>query len=359
MTATNTNPDQLLFGWKTSTNHWNDDGVFGHVSTDGTPIGDWQELRDPRDTNISLDLSFAIRTFPIVGINKDLKNTMTVNAGGVRIVVAGIHEVTWHYDDGPVPWPNFSANVVGGNTVLEWTGKSVAPNQITHVGVEMGGTSLTILGMSWLNPSGLVIGKPIQVNYHTWGNGTVLTLNNNLNSAPVIVLNPMVEFFADPVPLDQMNLFTQRRPLAGPFPMPLDQPVVSPGCVLSAPVPQAPPEARYALFVASLEGAQGEMTMDFVQLPLPMETQPIITDVRFDLVNSFFDVFFEADPNKTFRLQFSPGFSGPTVDSFFDIWTELSFPDGTMPGGGDPGVRGVMIPSPGTQGFIRVVQDPE
>ena len=49
-------------GWKTSTNHWNDDAVCGHIDPQGNPVGDWWELRDPRNTDISLDLSFAITT---------------------------------------------------------------------------------------------------------------------------------------------------------------------------------------------------------------------------------------------------------------------------------------------------------
>ncbi len=49
-----------VFGWKTSTNHFNDDAVFGHLNN-GVPMGDWRELRDPV-TQRSLDLAFAITT---------------------------------------------------------------------------------------------------------------------------------------------------------------------------------------------------------------------------------------------------------------------------------------------------------
>jgi hypothetical protein len=52
----------LLFGWKTSTNHWNDAAVYGHI-TSGTPLKDWQVLRDPRNTN-TLDLSFQLLNNP-------------------------------------------------------------------------------------------------------------------------------------------------------------------------------------------------------------------------------------------------------------------------------------------------------
>lgn len=51
-------------GWKTSTNHWNDDAVFGHTDGSGNFIGIWQDLRDPTNPAVSLDLSFALTTPP-------------------------------------------------------------------------------------------------------------------------------------------------------------------------------------------------------------------------------------------------------------------------------------------------------
>ncbi len=55
ITATNVGPE--LFGWKTSTNHWNDDAVY---SDNGT---NWFELRYPTNSlyaGQSIDLSFAL-----------------------------------------------------------------------------------------------------------------------------------------------------------------------------------------------------------------------------------------------------------------------------------------------------------
>jgi hypothetical protein len=47
-------------GWKTSTNHWNDDAVFSHMS--GTNVaGDWQLIENTIAGN-NLDLSFALTT---------------------------------------------------------------------------------------------------------------------------------------------------------------------------------------------------------------------------------------------------------------------------------------------------------
>jgi hypothetical protein len=64
-TAGQTGTTEPLFGWKTTaTNHWNDDAVFGHVDSTGTPVGDWTELADPKSLAAprSLDFSFVLTT---------------------------------------------------------------------------------------------------------------------------------------------------------------------------------------------------------------------------------------------------------------------------------------------------------
>lgn len=51
-----------LFGWKSSRDHWNDDGVYGDWDDDGTFLG-WKELRYPAGSQFegqSIDLSFVI-----------------------------------------------------------------------------------------------------------------------------------------------------------------------------------------------------------------------------------------------------------------------------------------------------------
>jgi PEP-CTERM motif len=55
-------PEPAFFGWKTSSQHFNDDAVWGDTPASGGPIT-WHELIDPRD-NHSLDLSFVLTTVP-------------------------------------------------------------------------------------------------------------------------------------------------------------------------------------------------------------------------------------------------------------------------------------------------------
>ena len=49
------------FGWMTSATNAFDNAVYGHLDTNGTPIGDWNELIAPQ-TGRSLDLAFALTT---------------------------------------------------------------------------------------------------------------------------------------------------------------------------------------------------------------------------------------------------------------------------------------------------------
>src|SRR5262249_41707068 len=198
------------FGWKTSTNHWNDDGVWGHLTSTFDYARDWKELHDPR-TGISLDLSFALRAFPITGKNEDILNRTTSSATGIQIVVAGLHEITWHYDDSPPlpPWPNFQVTYAGGNTILTWSGKTVPVNGMSHVGWEMGGSGPPeIIPQNWFF-GGAIIGPAYQLIYPSLGNpapgGAVLVLNNDIFTLPISPANGSVEFFVDPPGLDQMN----------------------------------------------------------------------------------------------------------------------------------------------------------
>jgi hypothetical protein len=344
LTAYTTNIDVYLFGWKTSTNHWNDDGVWGHLTSTNPPTAnDWKDLHDPRPPGDSLDLSFALRSFPIVGINKDLVNKVATAVTGVQIIVAGVHEVTWHYDDSPA-WPTFSATYIGGNTVLTWTGKTVAPNAITHVGFEMGGTSISIVSMNWLIGN-TIVGHPVQGNFHTWNNAGTLTMQNDISTAPIAVLGGTVEFYADPVPLNQMNPGVQRNPIAT-FPLPIQPTTVNPGCAFRVPVPTGPATAQYAMFTMNLGDDQGGVaTMDFLQLPLELSLRPVISGL--DPSGGNLNLRWFSIPGRSYRVQSA----GSLTDSFFDIFY------GDMLS--DTDEVSVMVPMTGPQMFIRVLMVPE
>ena len=72
-------PEEPIFGWKTSRDHWNDDAVYGSTDPVNWPFPDeWLELRHPL-TDESLDMAFVITPEPA---------TMGLLAiGGVSILV--------------------------------------------------------------------------------------------------------------------------------------------------------------------------------------------------------------------------------------------------------------------------------
>lgn len=342
-----TDTNQFLFGWKTTTNHWNDDAVFGHLDSTGNPLKDWKDLHDPRSGK-SLDLSFALHAFPITGINKDLKNTLQQAANGIRIVLSGIHEITWHYDDAPVPWPNFSVSYVAGNTVLDWSdpssGKTVAPGQISHVGFEMGGSGAPpIIGLYWLSGN-TILGHAVQVCFHFLGNATVLVVNNCLLTTAVIPANATVEFFDTPPGLDQMIPSGQRNPL-GTFTLPFQPQSLMPGASMRIPIPAGPSNAMYAMITMNLmDSTGGQATMDFVLVPLDSALRPIIHGADLDGGNLNLRWF--SIPDRTYRVQSAPDLKS----SFFDVTPDIN---------GDGEELIAPFPVGAGQGYYRLVLQPE
>jgi hypothetical protein len=198
--------------------------------------------------------------------------------------------------------------------------------------------------MNWLL-AGAVVGTPIQVNHHIWGNGTVLTLNNDFIRAAVMANNGHVEFFAEPVPLDLMNPGSQRDPIMS-APLPLDQMPILPGSPMQVQVPRAPPGARYVLFVMGLANAAGDQaTMDLVQLPLDDALRPVVQPPMIH--GNSFDLFWDVIPGRTYRVQTARSLQNPG-------WMDMFVGDSE-----DADQMNVMLPMSGVESYIRVQLDPE
>ncbi len=351
-----TDTNKFLFGWKTSTNHWMDDGVYGHLDPNLNPLRDWKDLHDPRNKQ-SLDLAFALRSFPVIGINKDLKNTTSLPASCIEIVVAGLHEITWHYDGTP-PWPNFQVTYVGGNTVLRWCGNTLLPGQITHVGFEMTGASLTIVSMHWLDAAGNAIGPAIQVGHHMLGNGTTLQLINNIVGAAVMFQGGTAEVYSNSPPsLDQMVLDGNRTPMAT-FPLPAQPMLIPDGGMDTITIPPSliPDGAQFLLFItdlapASAAGGPGgpkpnssTATTDFVLLPLDTALRPAIEEI--DASGDSVMITWTSVSGRTYRLQSKPAVDGAAWTDLGDVVASDADTSSTVPVGG-------------TQSYYRVVLLPE
>jgi hypothetical protein len=345
-----------FFGWKTSTNHYQDDGVWGHMTPTYDFVRDWKDLHDPR-SGISLDLSFALRSFPITGKNEDVVNNTPVAATGFQIVVSGIHEITWHYDDYHLPpWPNFQVTYGAGTTILTWSGKSVAVGGVTHIGWEMSGSGPpVIVSQNWLGPGGVVLSPPAyQLNYHYLGNattgGAVLILNNNIVGLPMMLNNGSVEFFVDPPGLDQMNpQATGRNPIAK-IPLALPTQPILPGGLMRIPMPPGVPNnAMYALFIMNLMDAQGQLQgMDFVLTPLDMALRPVIHGA--DLLPGSVNLRWFSLQDRTYHVQMTSALGPQPLP-----WSPVSLPD--LIGDGDE--LNATVPLGQGQSYYRVVLDPQ
>ena len=119
-----------------------------------------------------------------------------------------------------------------------------------------------------------------------------------------------------------------------------------PGGVMRVPLPQAPPGAQYAMFLLNLADAQGNAaTMDFLQLPLDAALQPVINNPPGVMANGF-GLRWPSIVGRRYRVQAATDLRS----SFFDVFFDLA-------GTGDE--MNVLIPITGSQGFYRVVLDPE
>jgi hypothetical protein len=153
-----------------------------------------------------------------------------------------------------------------------------------------------------------------------------------------------IEFHALPVPLDQLLPGTNRNPIVT-VPLPIQPTPIQPGCPTRIPLPQAPPTAQYAVIILNLSDAQGQpSTMDFMLLPLDSALRP--TMETGGIRDSFFDVFVDFMPARLYRVRESP-----TLDSFFDVFTELSLEEG--------GQMNLRLPVSGMQKFFQIGLDPE
>lgn len=327
--------NQDVFGWKTSTRHFQDAAVFG---TNGA---NWIPLADPRN-GASLDLSKIVWKFPVTGINKDIYNLTTNFADGIQIVLSGPHLITWHYDDSPA-W-TFTSYLDGTNTVLQWSGRTVPVGGATHVGYETPGSVLpTIVAMNWMH-GGNILGPVMQGNWHLLGD-PFLVFDNDFYTGPTLFGDGSIEFYDTPPPLDQMITGGVRQPLeiqrlqmpAGP----------SPGgaAVMLNPQP-LPPKAKYALIIVVLTDPGGAIgARDFVLVPLDQALLPAIQSLAFTGNGSFL-MHFDSDIGHVYQLQMSSSITNPG-------WINVGDP--VMATGND-----TMITAPigGNLTFYRVMMMP-
>lgn len=225
----------------------------------------------------NLTINFDCST---VGVNKDLQNNTGQIADGVKILLAGSYANFNHYDGYPANlFASFNASPAsGGNTLLTWSNpnNAVQPSQIAHVGFNVPGSSVTILGIEWTR-NGQRTGCVHQVstNTHLWGSAgsQVIYANNTLacRSVPRYVGRLTVEWHQQHVRLADLNPRTRRKSMRTDV---IRQPPIrlEPGARANVDVPAAPPNAMFGVVVlkvgssATLSGP--DVTTDFLEFPV-------------------------------------------------------------------------------------------
>lgn len=218
---------------------------------------------------------------PTVGVNKDLKNNTGQIANDIEILLQGNYSSLINRYDGPGPngttFNAFTLTASGGNTLLHWSNPDIAvqPGAIAHVGFTIPGTKANILGVYWTF-NGVNTGCAHQVNtepYNSTAGSTVTYKNNGLAcaSTPRYAGGLSVEWHANEVPLANLNATSARTPIR--IDVIPDAPILlQPGAQGTVNIPQAPPNARFAVLIhkvssnASLSGA--DVTTDFLQFPV-------------------------------------------------------------------------------------------
>lgn len=324
-----------VFGWKTSTTHFQDAAVFGNG-------GPWAPLSDPR-SGAQLDLAKVVWKFPVTGINKDVVNNTPITATGIQIILSGTHLITWFFSS--PPWLNFSTSFdAAGNTVLQWSGgATIPPGGISHVGFEMAGSGPPpIIGMNWLS-GGTVIGTPVQINFHLLGDPTAVEVND-FYPGTVMFGPSSVEYYATPPRLDQMVVGGVRSPLAT---FPLAEPgSLQMGGAATMLLPPSPPGAMYALILVALKDGQGNPgAMDFVLVPLDAALAPTVQSIGVSGGNVTID--WTSVYGRMYQLQSKENLGGASS------WGNVGSP--VMAVGED---TSMTVPVGGAQSFYRVMLMP-
>jgi len=230
------------------------------------------------DTGLAFD-GITIGGDPIgaqnVMVNKDIRNATGQTANDIEILVEGSYaSVRSHYDGG---FPTFTITPVGPNTQFRWSGLSVPDNVIKHVGIDLDGASMTILGVFWTFDGSAVGCAPqcnIGVGTHTGGTREVIYKNTvtQCSSQALYAGGLTVEYYVAAPALSELNAGGVRSPIAS-YSIAASPALIDPGGQVAVQIPNPPISAKYAVLVykvgteASLTGPS--TTDDYMLVAIP------------------------------------------------------------------------------------------
>lgn len=207
-----------------------------------------------------------------VHLSKDIENRLPLDqpVGGVEMLLAGVAGRIADVDLGPMA--NFESVPQGQDTLLRWTGGSIPRNQPVHLGLTLIQSSVMLRGIWLLDPSGYRVGCVHQVNGELAMSPTTggLTFANTVTECESLSLYAgfaQVEWFANEVPLEQMNRTAVRTPLRTDL-QPITAFQLAPGARTTVAMPVPPVGGNYALLsyrVGTNSSLSSGVTRDWIQ----------------------------------------------------------------------------------------------
>jgi len=201
-------------------------------------------------------------------VNKDIKNTSGVTANGIEMEVLGHSTYTDIYH---ATTPTFSVDATGANDKLRWTGGSIAVNSLVHVGFRTSASTIEILSVRMIDNSFNSLGCAVQLNtgIHTNGNLKWDNTVTNCASTSLFIGNVALEYYANEVPLSDLNGTTVRSPMQT-VNLDMAPTMIAPGASCEAPMANTPSGARWVVIHQKVgTTAAVDQTEDWVQVPVP------------------------------------------------------------------------------------------
>ena len=221
------------------------------------------------------------------GVNKDLENTTGQAADAIDILVQGSYPNVHHWDGyAQNHFATFTIIPEPPNTRFRWSNPNnvVQPGTIAHVGINVPGSTLFILGVYWRhNGAGTGCAHQTQTNTHLWGSaGSQVIYANGCRSCEQVSLYvgmPIVEWHASQVPLGDLNANTNRHPMrvdtipGGPV-------LLAPGELRAVDTPGAPDGARFGVIIHKVSGFSNlaHATTDFLQFQVGSDVAGVPPD---------------------------------------------------------------------------------
>lgn len=230
-----------------------------------------------------------------VGVNKDLRNHLDEAINDVEFLLEGAYPtVLYHYDGGnPYHFQNFAVTQETGpsqqpRTRLRWSNPTnpIPPGAIFHVGFTVPGSSVELKGVFYTFDGNVVgCGRQVASGTHLLGQpGGQVYFQNTCDACEAISLEVgdlAVEWYAQEVPLDQLNATAVRHPLRTDR-IPVPAAPLAPGETRFVEVPEAPPEGNWAVVTHSVssrfETSGTDTTIDFLQFPRVFRFPPTVQD---------------------------------------------------------------------------------